>query len=247
MPTILDKIVASRKKTLLNEKADCSRKKKILPFSKAILERKFIFEIKKKSPGAGFIKDIDPVKQALIYQNSGCAAISVLTEPEFFGGSLSDLKKVSETVSVPVLCKDFIVSEKQIENAYKCGADAVLLIAAVLSREELKNLSDYAKKFGLEILFEIHSLEEFEKIEFLNPSIVGVNSRNLKTMKIDLNRCGEILSRLPRGFVKIAESGIKSRKDAVKLEKAGANGFLIGTSVVKAENPEKFIKELIYG
>jgi len=247
MQTILDKIVESRRKTLLNEEADCKRGKNVLPFSEAILERKFIFEIKRKSPGAGFIKDIEPVKQALIYQKNGCAAISVLTEPEFFGGSLEDLKKVSQAVSVPVLCKDFIVSEKQIENAYKCGADAILLIASVLSENELKDLSDYAKNLGLEILFEIHSFKEFEKVKPLNPSVVGVNSRDLKTMKININRCGEILSKLPPGFVKIAESGIKNREDVIKLEKAGANGFLIGTSVVKAENPEKFIRELIYG
>ncbi len=247
MRTILDDIVDARRKSLFKERIDCERTKSVLPFRRAVFEKRFVFEIKRKSPGAGFIKDINPVKQALIYEKSGCAAISVLTEPEFFGGSFYDLKAVAESVSVPVLCKDFIVSKSQIKNAFKCGADAVLLIASVLSKRDLAQLSDFAKELGLDILYEIHSLEEFEKIRDLNPEIVGVNSRDLKTMKINLNFCGEIIGKLPSTFLKIAESGISKREDVVKLEQAGANGFLIGTSVVKAENTTGFIRSLVHG
>ncbi len=247
MKTILDRIVESRRKTIFDEKPDCQRKKNMLSFSKAILEKGFVFEIKKKSPSRGVIKNFDPIEMGLLYERSGCAAISVLTEPEFFDGSLHHLKAVSENVSVPVLCKDFIISKKQIENAYNCGADAILLIASILNKEQLSTLSVFAKDLGLDILFEIHSLNEFEKIKDLNPAIVGVNSRDLKTMKIDLNRCEEIIKELPSNIIKIAESGINTREQIIKLKRSGANGFLIGTSIVSSRHPEKFIERLIHG
>jgi len=150
-------------------------------------------------------------------------------------------------VNIPVLCKDFIISERQIEAAYAYGADIILIIAAILTQEEIKKLSEKAREMKLHILYEIHTLEEYEKIKDLSPAMVGVNSRNLDTLEIDKQKGAHILNTLPDSFLKIAESGINSTEDIVNFRKAGANAFLIGTYLMQSGNIKESFQNLYRG
>ncbi|HCW93304.1 MAG TPA: indole-3-glycerol-phosphate synthase TrpC, partial [Flexistipes sinusarabici] len=203
---------------------------------------------KKASPSIGEIKpDASPASQAEQYEKCGAGAISVLTDKYFFKGSFEYLKEVSEKVNIPVLCKDFIISERQIEAAYAYGADIILIIAAILTQEEIKKLSEKAREMKLHILYEIHTLEEYEKIKDLSPAMVGVNSRNLDTLEIDKQKGAHILNTLPDSFLKIAESGINSTEDIVNFRKAGANAFLIGTYLMQSGNIKESFQNLYRG
>jgi len=208
----------------------------------------FIAEVKKASPSAGDINlDISPVKQALLYEQHGAGAISVLTDKRFFKGSFEYLKDISENVSIPVLCKDFIISEKQIDAAYAFGADMILLIAAILSEDKIRNLSDKAAEKGLYVLYEIHKIEEFEKIRHLSPKLVGVNSRDLKTFEINKKNACYVLENINGDFLKIAESGINSVDDIVNFKKSGADAFLVGTYLMKSGDIESSFRQLYKG
>ncbi len=210
------------------------------------LEKKpVIAEIKKSSPSEGVIQsDPDIIGITRQYQAAGAGAISVLTDRRFFSGDISDIKLIAEHIEIPILCKDFILDEVQILNAFTAGADMVLLVAAALGREELKRLSYRARSLGLTVLYEIHTLEEFEKIENLNPRLVGVNSRNLRTFRIDMNGAAEILSSLRGNFLRVAESGISGPEDIAFLKRAGAEAFLVGTLLMRSADPEALIAEL---
>ncbi len=216
-------------------------------FSKAIdtASESFIFEIKRKAPsyrGAEF--NVDSLEMARFYQENGAAAISVLTEPNYFGGSLSDLERVAAAVTVPVLRKDFIIDELQIAEAKAFGAAAVLLIAAVLRGAMLRQFVKEAERVGIDALVEVHTREELEQALDSGARIIGVNNRNLHTMEIDMNLGERILNQIPAGHLKVAESGFARRADITRFRMVGADAFLIGSSIMQSDDPARTIREL---
>jgi indole-3-glycerol phosphate synthase len=201
-----------------------------------------IAELKQRSPSAGPIGEISDERIAL-YSRYG-AAISVLTDSTYFGGSFDLLERVARQSPLPILCKDFIIDESQIDLAYRKGADLVLLIVRVLGRERLEELHGYATGLGLGCLVEIHKGEELDAISGLNPEIVGVNARDLDTLAIDLDLAAEILSGLAAP-VRIAESGVKTRGDMERFQ--GANAFLIGETLMRSQDLDATFRELLHG
>lgn len=225
-----------------------SREKGILGASTRLRSRPFIAEIKKASPSAGDITPAaDPRVQAERYDRGGAGAISVLTESSRFRGSIADMEAVARCSDLPVLCKDFIVHENQIIIAHESGADAVLLIAAILTEPELRRLTSAAHYLGMEVLHEIHGMEEFGRIARLDLSMVGVNARDLSDFTVDLAAAAVTMRALDGGFLKIAESGIASADDVRFMRSAGAEAFLVGTSLMKAEDPEAALRGLYAG
>lgn len=207
-----------------------------------------IAEFKRKSPSKGFInKYADVEKTTIGYMQAGASALSVLTDTNFFGGKNEDLTTARKFNFCPILRKDFIVDEYQIIEAKSIGADVILLIAAVLDKEQIKNYTKLAVSLGMEVLLEIHGEEELGKI-ISEIKIVGVNNRSLKTMEISLQTSFDIFSKLPIEAIKISESGIKTAQQLIQLKKAGYNGFLMGESFMKHSRPEEvcmqFIKEV---
>ena len=201
-----------------------------------------IAELKRKSPSAGVIGEVDDNRLAAYSRHA--KAISVLTDRTYFGGSFGFLEEVALKVPLPILCKDFIIDESQIDCAYARGADVLLLIVRILGKERLKTLYDYAKSLGLECLVEIHAKEELKDIADINPRIVGVNARNLDTLTIDLAEAAKILG-VVDAPVRVAESGVRSRADMEKFE--GANAFLIGETLMRSHDPEAVFRELLHG
>lgn len=205
----------------------------------------FIFEIKRTSPSsAGTKVDLDPAELARRYWSEGAAAVSVLTEPTHFAGSLDDLRQVAERIPLPILRKDFIVDELQILEAKAAGAAAVLLIVAVLAQKALANLLVAARACGLDALVEVHTPRELKIALDIGAEIIGVNNRNLQSLAIDLTVGERLLPLIPAGVVRVAESGINNRADVDRLRAAGAHAFLIGTAVTRAADVSAKIREL---
>lgn len=231
---------------VLHEIADRNKKRNFTPHIEVPSKDRtysggLIAEIKKRSPSEGVIADrLDVVKQAKIYQASGASAISVLCEPEDFGGSFEDLARVSESVDIPVLCKDFIVSKEHIGAAKAAGADMVLLIVAMLDDQQLAELYDYASIDFLQILVEVHNRSELERALKLNPKMIGINSRDLNDFSINNKLFEELSPEIPKSVIKVAESGIKTFADVPK----DADGILVGTEIMKHPFPKFKIKEL---
>lgn len=201
-------------------------------------EKPFIAEIKKASPSRGAINaGADIIDMARRYEEGGAGAVSVLTDSKYFNGSFEFLTAIAERVKIPLLCKDFIISEVQVDNAYLHGADFILLIVSILSVRELLILSRRARRYSMEILYELHEAHEFEKIRGLKPKLVGVNSRDLATFAIDRAKAMSTIASLPGGFLKIAESGIETPEDILNFKQAGADAFLVGTSLMTANDP----------
>jgi indole-3-glycerol phosphate synthase len=209
-----------------------------------LTDRPFIAEIKKASPSHGDIKrGVDIKGQGRLYEQGGAGAVSVLTESRYFHGSFDYLTELSSSVNLPLLCKDFILSEVQIDNAYMYGADFILLIASILNVRELRILSARAGRYSMKILYELHERDEFEKIKNLDPELVGVNSRDLKSFSINKKKAMETISALNGDFLKIAESGIETQDDIRNFKRAGADAFLIGTALMTADNPMDMLKK----
>ena len=205
-----------------------------------------IAEIKMKSPSEGeILPNADPVQIAKEYESAGAAAISVLTDQSFFGGSLDILKSVRDAVSIPVIRKDFIIDEKQIPETVHYHGDAFLLIADALDQDTLQQLMNDGKKAGLEFLVEYHDEIHAEFIFVLNPEIVGINCRNLKTMTTDISYFKKMFQSLPSTSIKVAESGIYSPKDLKTVSDLGYDAALIGTSLMKTRNPGKALEALL--
>lgn len=205
-----------------------------------------IAELKKASPSKGLIRgNFDPAELARELQAAGAAALSVLTDEEFFHGSLSNLRTASEHSALPCLRKDFIVDEFQILEARANRADAVLLIVAALSEEELSSLANRARKYDLDVLCEVHDEEELGRALDAGCDLIGVNSRDLKTFKVDLETAFRLADSLPPNVVSVAESGIESGADIARLRSAGFDAFLIGETLMKAKDPGKALKSLI--
>lgn len=206
-----------------------------------------IAEVKRASPSKGVIKDgVDPAATARSYERGGAAAISVLTEEDYFKGSMEDLRAVRDAVSLPILQKDFIFDEFQIYEAAAAGADAVLLIAATLNDETLANLHYIAEdRMGMDALVEVHDRTELERARKLGARLIGVNNRNLKTFDVSLDVSRELIGSAPEGAVMVTESGLNSRHDILELKDLGFHGFLIGETLMRSEDPEKTLVELV--
>lgn len=205
-----------------------------------------IAELKRRSPSQGAIRaDLDPVAHARGYLRGGATAISVLTEEEHFGGSIADLARVAAAVSVPVLRKDFILDELQIMEARAAGASAVLLIARVLSPDQIRALAQAAGTWGLGTLIEVHAENELDAALAAQPAALGVNARDLSTFVIDMRAAERTIGRVPAGVVVVAESGVERREDVERYAAAGADLVLVGTSVARHADPEEAVRELV--
>ena len=209
-----------------------------------------IAEIKRASPSRGLLRpELDPGQLAVTYVEGGAAAISVLTDERFFQGSLSDLAAVKNALhragrKAPVLCKDFFLNAYQVYQARAYGADAILLIAAILDTKELTELLALARKLGMEALVEVHCEEELNRVLPLAPSIIGVNNRDLQDFSVDLATTLRLLPYIPRSAILVSESGIHCRADVKRLARAGVDAILVGEALVTAEDVVCKISEL---
>lgn len=206
---------------------------------------RIIAEIKRASPSKGAIApDLDPVALARQYEEGGAAALSVLTEPAFFKGSPEDLKTARAAVNLPVLRKDFILSEYAVAASAAMGADALLLIVRLLDATTLERLHDFAESLGLECLVEIHDEADLSKLERFRPAIVGINNRNLATFDTDLDTACRLARHLPTGTIPVALSGISGPDDIAAARRSGITRFLIGESLVRAPDPAALLRAM---
>ncbi|MCJ8163672.1 indole-3-glycerol phosphate synthase TrpC [Pontibacter sp. E15-1] len=208
-----------------------------------------IAEIKRRSPSKGAINPYVSVERTSIgYMQAGASALSILTDTNYFGGKNEDLLTARKFNYCPILRKDFMVDEYQVVEAKSIGADVILLIAAALEPARLKELAAFARSLGMEVLLEVHDLNELQTSMNEFVTVVGVNNRNLKTFKTDVGLSFELANHIPVGITKISESGLSQPQTLVDLQEAGYNGFLIGESFMTSSRPEqaaaKFIKEL---
>jgi indole-3-glycerol phosphate synthase len=205
-----------------------------------------IAELKKASPSKGLIRErFEAAELARELEAAGATALSVLTDEEFFQGSLGNLRKASEAVSIPCLRKDFIVDEFQLVEARANCADAVLLIVAALADSELKLLAAAARKQGLDVLCEVHDGDELQRALDAGCDLIGVNTRDLRTFQVSLDTALRLAEKFPAGVVRVAESGIHSSEDVARLRAVGYDAFLVGESLMRAEKPGEALRELI--
>ena len=244
--SILQTIVTNTKANLIEKKAQLpleqiklSLEGMSLPkgkFKDNILnkEEAIIAEIKKASPSAGVIdEDFNPVKKALEYEAFGASALSILTEENFFMGSVDYLKKVKAITSLPILRKDFMIDEYQVYESKLIGADCILLIASILSDQQIEDFIYIAKKLDLDYLIEVHDENELKRVEHFDDALIGVNNRNLKTFAVDLNNSVRLRNLFKQKNIFIAESGIKTREDMNYLKQNNIKVFLIGESLMR--------------
>ncbi len=257
--TILDKIIAFKKQEVAKIKSEVPVKKlvtspsfKRTPISlKASLTEQgstgIIAEFKRQSPSKGIINDKVSVTEVTNgYLNANVAAQSILTDTSFFGGTMADLMEARTVNSIkPILRKDFVVDGFQIVEAKAIGADVVLLIAACLTAEEIKNYGQLANDLGLEVLYEVHNQQDLDKISNLDNKIIGINNRNLKTFKVDLEHSMNLAKQIPDSAIKVSESGISSPRIVTGLKELGFQGFLIGENFMKEENPGESCQQFI--
>ena len=197
-----------------------------------------IAELKKASPSKGVLRpDYRPALVAKSYAEAGAAAISVLTDEEFFGGSLDDLEAVSSAVRIPVLRKDFMIDPYQVVEARAYGADAILLIVAAHTDADLRSLNAAAQRWGLDVLCEVHDIEELKRANDLGVEAIGVNCRDLKTLTVNLEVHEQLVSAMPTNVVRVAESGIRTSADIERLLKSGYDAFLIGEALMRQPDP----------
>lgn len=259
--TILDQIISHKKQEIAQLKRDVkvanlirspNFKRTPLSLKKALTASNstgIIAEFKRQSPSKGIINNRVTVQEVTeAYLQAGVAAQSILTDMKFFGGSILDVmqaRAINETI--PILRKDFIVDPFQIVEAKAIGADVILLIAACLTKAELKNYGTLAEDLGLEVLYEVHSKQELDKIE-LDHKIIGINNRNLKTFEVDLEHSIDLVKQIPSSCIKVSESGLSDPRIIIGLRAYGFEGFLIGEQFMKDENPgfvcREFIKKL---
>ena len=249
---ILEKIIQKTKENLKKDKSidellDIKREiKDVKKFLKSTDENKYriIAEVKKASPSKGIIReDFDPIAIAKEY-NQVADAMSILTEPFFFKGSLEYLREISKFAKIPLLRKDFIIDIYQIAEAYNAGADFVLLIAKAMDKDKLKELYNFAKEIGLDVLFEIHDKEDLEKALFVEAEIIGFNHRDLKTFKMNMDLSKELMPLIPSEAIKVAESGINDFETVKKLHSNGVDAFLVGEHFMRQNDIKKAVLKL---
>lgn len=247
--TILDRIVARKieevtalGRVIPNPAAPSAR-----PFLPALQRETvaLIAEIKRASPSKGILIDpFDPLTLARAYAEGGAAAISILTDQDFFGGNLTHLRAVRDKVDLPLLRKDFTIDERQIIEARNAGADAILLIAAILDDAKLRDLHAAAMESGLDALVEVHTQTEMERVLQLNPPLIGINNRDLHTFKVDLGVTHALARMVPPGVTLVAESGIFTPEQVHEVAGAGARAILVGESIVKAPDIRAQVRAL---
>jgi len=257
---ILEKIVLQKKKEVALKKSLIPLKqleatalfnRKTISLSNALRESNsgIIAEFKRRSPSKSVINSVSTIQEvAQAYEDAGVCGMSVLTDSHFFGGGLEDLLFARATVNIPLLRKEFIIDEYQIIEAKAHGADVILLIAAILSRDEIKKFSALAKQLHLEVLLEVHNANELEHALMPGLTMIGVNNRNLKNFEVSLETSRLLASKIPDEFVKVSESGLSQTSAIINLRKEGYKGFLIGESFMASQDPGKsatnFIKDL---
>ena len=249
MENILKKICKDKKIFIQKQKKkksigfllkNTSKKKKVNDFKKAFDKNlkkgkiPVISEIKKKSPSQGKInKNFSPVKIAKEYQKNGATCLSILTDEKYFAGSLNHLKKVRKITNLPILRKDFIIDNYQVIESKYSGVDCVLLIMAALEKNHAKELEATAIEYGLNVLLEVHNDKELEQALDLKSNFIGINNRNLKTLKVNINNTKKLIKKIPKKKYVISESGIKNINDMIDLWSYGIKGFLIGETLLK--------------
>ena len=253
--SVLDQIVARKRTELLVDRSlvkESDLERRRVParrgFRKALASRRpaVVAEIKKASPSAGLIADeFDAAEIARAYERSGAAALSVLTDRQFFQGSMDDLFAARTATSLPVLRKDFTLERYHVLQASAGGADCVLLIVAVLEDGELRELLSAAEELGMDALVEVHDGDELERALAAGAGLVGVNNRNLKTMEVSLQTSLDLAGRFPEGVLRISESGIRSADDLERLLEAGYQGFLIGESLMRQPDQGRALAALL--
>lgn len=259
--SILDKIVAHKISEVAHQKANISLSqleqsmqfdKPTNSLTKALKASKsgIIAEYKRRSPSRSVINDTATIdKVAHAYEIAGVSGMSVLTDEKYFGGSLHDLSEARSHCNLPLLRKEFIIDEYQIVEAKSKGADVILLIAAILTKEKIKQLSECAKTLQLDVLLEVHNEQELAYSLMPGIDMIGVNNRNLKTFEVDIATSLKLSSFIPDDFVKVSESGINAPETIKELRSYGFQGFLIGEHFMKTEDPgqsaDKFIKQLL--
>lgn len=253
--TVLDSIIEGVREDLAARRLPLSQLHEQLTQARTVVdahsrlrtdEMAVIAEVKRSSPSKGSLADIaDPRALAAQYQEAGAAVVSVLTEKRRFGGSLEDLIAVRSEISIPILRKDFMVDEYQFLEARAAGADVVLLIVAALSKNQLKDYYDLATELGMAVLVETHTEQEIEDAMEIEPRIIGVNARNLKTLEIDLAAFTRLIPMIPDSIIRIAESGISQRAEVEIAAGAGADAILVGETLVRSGDPRAAIDQLL--
>jgi indole-3-glycerol phosphate synthase len=258
--TILDKIVAHKKKEVERDKRETTYTEleesesfgrdtySFRDFLLAPDRTGIIAEFKRKSPSKGIINDEALVKVVTReYAEAGASALSVLTDKEFFGGRKMDLVRARRANTIPVLRKDFMIDEYQLVEAKSLGADIILLIAAILTPAEIKNMAALAKSLQLNVLLEVHNLEELERSIDNNVDAIGVNNRNLADFTVSVENSYRLAEHIPPEFLKISESAISDTETIKQLKQAGFNGFLIGENFMKQADPGAAMREFVKG
>ena len=254
--TILDKIVADKQREVARNKREVplsvlkerATKRRPRDFAAALRGKniKLIAEVKKASPSKGLLcPDFKPMEMAKIYAQNGAAAISVLTEVNYFQGNITYLKTIREAVNVPLLRKDFIFDEYQVYEAAAYGADAILLITAILSPEKLQELLELSGKLNLSCLVEVHNEEELFKALLAGAEIIGINNRDLNTFKVDTNVTRRLRLLVPDGQIVVSESGISNKDDMKKMKECKVNAVLVGEALVTAADIPGKMRELL--
>jgi indole-3-glycerol phosphate synthase len=255
MPVNLQQILDSTRQTLpaLKARQDALERDVLVdhlarPSFRAALRRPHlavIAEVKRRSPSAGSIReDLDPADRAAFYAAHGAAAISILTDTPYFGGSVQDLRAAAERCALPLLRKDFIIDEVQILEARAAGASAVLLIVRILTRQRLDQLLRCAEVLGLDALVEVHTGVELATALDAGATVIGVNSRDLDTFAVDVDTAWKLLAEVPVDRIAVAESGLVERQDVARAAEAGADAVLIGTALSAAESPAALLRDL---
>ncbi len=255
---ILDEIIAYKKQELadtrrrvpLSEvKAKALDARPARGFEKALSAGtgiRLIAEVKKASPSKGVIReDFDPVDISKTYAKSGAHCLSVLTEKKYFQGKLEYLGDIRKAVELPLLRKDFIIDEYQIFEARSAGADAILLIAACLERQQLEDLIGVSRETGLDVLVESHTYKELDRALLAGATLVGINNRDLQSFSVSLQTTLDLLKDIPDDRIVISESGVKTRDDVLKLQRAGVDAILVGESLMREKDIGKKVKELL--
>lgn len=243
--------IAHRKRVLPDVALKLEVEKKSAPvrdFPAALTQKRLniIAELKKASPSRGLLcADYQPVKTAVELEANGAAALSVLTEEDFFQGSLSDLKEVSKATKIPILRKDFIVDPWQVWEARAANADAFLLIVAILGEQDLRELLALGRKLGMEALVEAHSREELDRAVDAGSKIIGINNRDLKTFEVRIDTSLELVGLIPEECVAVSESGIRSHADLVRMRRAGFDAFLVGEYLMAAPDAGAALTKLL--
>jgi len=256
--TILDKIVETKKQEVEEAKSKVSLEelsqyplfgRTCYSLKESVLHPDrtgIIAEYKRASPSKGLINGHSTVEEVVLgYQNAGASAISVLTDTDFFQGTLADLTQARAVLTIPLLRKEFIVDKYQIAEAKAYGADIILLIAACLIPEEIEDFSTYAKSLGLNVLLEVHNEEELVQNIFPKIDAIGVNNRNLKDFSVSLEHSYDLVNKIPNNYVKVSESGISDPETIKDLKNRGFNSFLIGENFMKTNDPAQAIKEFV--